>query len=165
MYDPKPKNVNAQMYSDMIRKQVGPAVLEVYPDGSGIFHCDGATIHRARISLNAVEETFNHKLSVGDQASKKSDILPIENVWAIVKAQIDKTETNSLAHLKRKIVSVWREIDADKDLCRRMMGSVPARLAAVVPKQGSQITKEDYLNFKQMLETTIKSLIIYMLTI
>lgn len=144
MYDPKPKTVNAQMYSDMIREQVGPAVLEVYPDGSGIFQDDGATIHRARISLDAVKETFNHRLSVGDQASKQADIWPIENVWAIVKAKIDKTETTSLAQLKRKIVSVWREIDADKDLCRRMMASIPARLAAVVRKQGSQITKEDY---------------------
>ena len=68
--------------------------------------------------------------------------LPIENVWAIVKAKIDKTETISLIHLKRKIV--LREIDADKDLCRRMMASIPARLAAVVRKQGSQTTKEDY---------------------
>ena len=73
----------------------------------------------------------------------QADIWPIENVWATVKAKIDKTET-SLAQLKRKIVSVWREIDADKDLCRRMMASIPARLAAVVRKQGSQITKEDY---------------------
>ena len=85
-----------------------------------------------------------HRHSVGDEASKQSDIWPIENVWAIVKAKIDKTETTSLAHLKRKIVSVWREIDADKDLCRRMMASIPARLAAVVRKQGSKITKEDY---------------------
>ena len=78
MYDPKPKTVNAQMYSDMIREQVGPAVLEVYPDGSGIFQDDGATIHRARISLDAVEKSFNHHLSVGDQASKQLDMCPIK---------------------------------------------------------------------------------------
>ena len=75
MYDPKPKTVNAQMYSDMIREQVGPAVLEVYPDGSGIFQDDGATIHRARISLDAVKETFNHRaasLLVTKQASSQT---------------------------------------------------------------------------------------------
>ena len=74
LYDPKPKTVNAQMYSDMIRKLVGPAVLEVYPDGSGIFQDDGATIHRARISMDAVRETFNHLLSADDQSSKQADI-------------------------------------------------------------------------------------------
>ena len=107
LYDPKPETVNAQMYSDMIRKLVGPAVLEVYPDGSGIFQDDGATIHRARISMDVVRETFNHCLSADDQSSKQADIWPIENVWGIVKAKIDKTETTSLAHLKRKIISVW----------------------------------------------------------
>ena len=78
MYNPKPKTVNAQMYSDMICKQVGPAVLEVYPDGSGIFQGDGATIHRACISLDAVEEFFNHRLSVGDQASNSQTFGPLK---------------------------------------------------------------------------------------
>ena len=86
--------------------------------------------------MNAVKETFNHRLSVDDQSSKQTDIWPIENVWGIVKAKIDKTEMTSLAHLKRKIIPLWREIDADKDLCRRMMASIPARLAALVRKQG-----------------------------
>ena len=40
LFHPKPKTVNTQMYSDMIRELVGPAVLEVYPDGSGIFQTD-----------------------------------------------------------------------------------------------------------------------------
>ena len=60
---------------------------------------------------NASTEDIKTWIKTGVQ-----DIWPIENVWAIVKAKIDKTETTSLAHLKRKIVSVWREIDADKDL-------------------------------------------------
>ena len=143
-YDPKPKTVNSEMYADMIKEQVGPAILEVYPDGQAIFQDDGATIHRARISMNAVHETFKHRVDPADQASKMADIWPIENVWGIIKAKIDQTQTNNLQHLKRKIKSVWKEIDSDKDLCRRLMSSIPKRLAAVVQKQGSQITKDDY---------------------
>ena len=143
-YDPKPKTVNSEIYTDMIKEQVGPAILEVYPDGQAIFQDDGATIHRARISMDAVHETFKHRVDPADQASKMADIWPIENVWGIIKAKIDQTQTNNLQHLKRKIKSVWKEIDSDKDLCRRLMSSIPKRLAAVVQKQGSQITKDDY---------------------
>ena len=143
-YDPKPKTVNSQMYTDMIKEQVGPTILEVYPDRQAIFQDDGATIQRARISIDAVHEIFNHRVDPADQASKLADIWPIENVWGIIKAKIDQTETNNLNHMKKKIKSVWKEIDSDKDLCRRLMSSIPKRLAAVVQKQGSQITKDDY---------------------
>ena len=40
---------------------------------------------------------------VGDQASKQSDIWPIENVWAIVKAKIDRLKQQVLHILKEKL--------------------------------------------------------------
>ena len=41
--------------------------------------------------------------------------------------------------LKRKIVKVWREIHADKDLLRRLMSSIPKRCRAVIQSRGDQI--------------------------
>ena len=32
------------MYADMIRGKAGPAVRQVYPDGSAVFQDDGANI-------------------------------------------------------------------------------------------------------------------------
>ena len=70
----KPKTVNAKMYSEMIKVQVGPAVKAVYPAGDAIFQDDGATIHRAGVALQAVKETFNHRLEPKDQANKLADV-------------------------------------------------------------------------------------------
>jgi hypothetical protein len=39
---------------------------------------------------------------------------------------------------------VWRENNSDKDLCKRLMQSIPARLEAVIAKEGRQVRKEDY---------------------
>ena len=58
--------------------------------------------------------------------------------------KVDESEISNLAALKRKIILAWREIDADKELCKRMMASIPKRLEAVIKKNGAQITKEDY---------------------
>ena len=44
------------MYADMIKEKAGPAILEVYPDGLAVYQDDGAAIHRANVSLIAVQQ-------------------------------------------------------------------------------------------------------------
>ena len=46
--------------------------------------------------------------------------------------------------MKNTIKAVWREIDGDKDLCKRLMSSIPDRLAAVIAVNGKQIRRSDY---------------------
>ena len=45
-YEGNPNNINSNMYYAMIKEMVGPAVLEVYPEGNAIFQDDAASIHR-----------------------------------------------------------------------------------------------------------------------
>lgn len=143
-YNPRPKTVNSEMYADMIREKAGPAILALYPEGDAIFQDDNATIHRSRVSLTAVAETFNRRLDPAIQASKMADVYPIENIWSIIKTKLDSKHVHTLASLKRQIKIIWREIDQDKELCRKLMASIPKRLAAVISKDGSQIFKNDY---------------------
>lgn len=144
LYSQKQTTVNATMYADMIREKVGPEVLAVYPEGDAVFQDDGATIHRAASSLAAVAETFKFRLSPDDQANKMADVWPIENVWSIIKSRLDQKPCNSLQQLKGEIKKVWRELNADKNLCRRLVKSIPRRLEAVIQKSGEQIEKADY---------------------
>ena len=73
-----------------------------------------------------------------------ADFWPIENIWAILKQKIAKFDICNLAQLKREISKAWREIDADKELCRRMMSSMHRRASAIIQKEGNQIFKNDY---------------------
>lgn len=143
-YEPQPKTVDSKMYADLIRHKAGPAIDAFYPNGDCIFQDDNATIHRSRLSLKAVEETFENRLDPKIQASKMADIYPIENVWSIVKTKVDEKNITSLAHLKREITSAWKEIDQDKELCKKMMASIPKRLESLIKKRGGQIFKTDY---------------------
>ena len=128
----------------MIKEKVGPAVLEVYPEGNAIFQDDTASIHRTETALQTVSDTFRFRLDHSSQAPKTADIWPIENIWGMIKSKISKKKCKSKDDLKKEIVKCWREIDSDKDLCRRLVGSIPKRLEAVVAKNGGQIFKSDY---------------------
>ena len=132
------------MYADLVREKAAPAILNLYPGGDGIYQDDGARIHRCPEALAAVEESFSQRINQDLQAPKMADFWPIENIWAILKQKIAKINICNLAQLKREISKAWREIDADKELCRRMMSSMHLRASAIIQKEGSQIFKNDY---------------------
>ena len=69
---------------------------------------------------------------------------PIENVWSIVKSKIASKTTKTLQQLKKEIIIAWKEIDSDKDLCRKLVNSIPKRAEAIIKKNGSQVYKDDY---------------------
>ena len=78
------------------------------------------------------------------QAAKMSDVWPIENVWAILKQDLNKVEIKDVKTLRREIKKSWCRISKDKELCKKLIGSIPKRLQAVIRKEGGQIFKSDY---------------------
>ena len=105
---------------------------------------DNATIHRSAVSLAAVAETFDNRIQPSLQASTMADVYPIENVCSIVKTKVYAKKVTNVPSLKRAITSAWNEIDRDKELCKKLMASIPKRLACVIAKEGAQISKNDY---------------------
>ena len=143
-YDPKPKSVTGQVYADMLDEKIGPAVAELYKRGQAIWQDDPATVHRAGISISAVERNFRFRVPHDIQAPKMSDVWPIENVWGILKDRVKSKDPKDKKELRKYINSEWRRISNDTSLCIRLMSSLPLRLKAVIKKKGSQIIKEDY---------------------
>ena len=48
------------------------------------------------------------------------------------------------AELKAAIVATWQQMDANKDMLKRMMESIPARLMACVARGGRQVSHRHY---------------------
>ena len=141
---PHPTSIYGIMYANLVREKAAPAILNLYPGGDGIYQDDGARIHHCPEALAAVEECFSQRINQDLQAPKMADFWPIENTWAILKQKIAKINICNLAQLQREISKAWREIDADKQLCRRMMTSMHRRASAFIQKEGNQIFKNDY---------------------
>ena len=55
-----------------------------------------------------------------------------------------KAPVKDLKMLKRIIRKKWKEVHADKDLLKRMIASVPARVEAMIKLNGVQVHKSDY---------------------
>ena len=56
------------------------------------------------------------------------DVWPIENLWGILNMRVKAREPLTKEDLRRIIEEEWCKIDDDKDLCRRLMRSIPKRL-------------------------------------
>ena len=137
-------SINSIMHADLVREKAAPVILNLYPGGDGIYQDDGAQIHRCPEALAEVNESFPQRIHQDLQPSQMADFWPIENIWAILKQKIAKINICNLAQLKREILKAWRAIDADKELCRKMMSSKHRRASAIFQKEGHQIFKNDY---------------------
>ena len=73
-----------------------------------------------------------------------ADVWPIENVWALIKAEVKAMDPQTKEELRISIKKSWARMAKNEDLCKKLIGSIPARLQAVIKKKGRQVVKEDY---------------------
>ena len=78
-----------------------------------------------------------------------ANVWPIENVWTIIKENTSLHRTDTLPQL-REIDRAWREVDADKELCLKLIKSMPKRAAAIINKEETQVQKADYHQSKHL---------------
>jgi len=115
-YNPKPKSVTGQIYADMIDQKIAPAVNELYPWSNAVWQDDGATIHRSQVALDGIQRNFNHRIPHELQAPKMADVWPIENVWGIIKQDLDGQDLQNIQDLRAGIRASWRRISNNKTL-------------------------------------------------
>ena len=65
-------------------------------------------------------------------------------IWGILKHRVKREEPRTKPELRAAIVTVWREMDSDKAMLRKMMESIPARLMAVIDRGGRQVAHKHY---------------------
>ena len=94
------------------------------------------------MSWKTVRNLFKFRIEPKDMASKMADVWPIENIWGILYEKLRGEDTKTEKELIRKINKIWRNIG--KEVCTKMMESIPIRLNAVIHINGNQIKKSDY---------------------
>ena len=74
-----------------------------------------------------------------------ADVWPIENVFfQKQKSRPWSMDRQTKEELRISIKKSWARMAKNEDLCKKLIGSIPARLQAVVKKKGRQVVKEDY---------------------
>ena len=116
----------------------------IYPHGDCYFQDDEAKIHRTQHVLDTVDRLFKNRVPAG-MASVTADLLSVENLWSMMKSEASsKAPIKSLKELKNILTKKWKEINADKSLCKRMIASHPNRCIAMIKLNGDQVHKKDY---------------------
>jgi len=126
-------SVTGVSHVETLRKHALPTFKRMFPRGEGWFQEDNARPHTAKVAV-----TFREKrgLRTLPWPAQSPDLNPIENLWAVVKRNLQKRkrQPSSLSALDRYVKQEWRAIP--KDLIENLVDSMPNRIQAVIAAKG-----------------------------
>lgn len=121
--------MNSQKYQETL-ESAWPTLQNHHPRGF-IFQQDGATCHTSRSSR---EWFASNNWTVSDWPANSPDLNPIENVWGVMKKEVEKRNPKNLNELERIIQVVWNEITIPYLL--NLINSMPHRITKCIDLNG-----------------------------
>ncbi len=127
--------VTARVYKAVLDEHLLPIL-----DFGAIFMQDNAPIHKAHIICEWLEE---NKVHVMEWPPYSPDLNPIENLWALLKAEIYRSYPEliglsntqaSLALLIRCAIATWENLS--EQILTRLLDSMVHRVDAVIKANG-----------------------------
>ena len=76
-------------------------------------------------------------MNVLNWPANSPDLNPIENIWGIMKARLDKTRKKSITEWTDQLKKLWENLD--HELLRSLIESMPRRLKMVIESKGEVI--------------------------
>lgn len=126
---PKNTTVTGASYKSLLTELLPPALQT---SGCSIFQHDGAPAHRSK----TVQEWFaTNNIQQLAWPGNSPDLNPIENLWAVLKRKVALHRPTCSEHLKQVIRQAW-ETEIDRELCERLVDSMPDRIQAVLHAKG-----------------------------
>jgi transposase len=122
---------DAVRYVDILQHNLLQTALHFYPNEGWWFQQDNAPQHTSKL---ASRWFHNHGVSLIDFPPYSPDLNPIENLWSIVKARVEKRLARTTDEVERVLKEEWEALD--QDLLASLAASMPKRCAAVVANKG-----------------------------
>ena len=90
---------------------------------SFLFQCDNDPKHNSKL---AFEIYSKNKLDRLEWPPYSPDLNPIENVWGILKQQVNKCDLSKISEVIAKVKEIWSELD--KEVIENVIQNMPIRL-------------------------------------
>lgn len=122
-----PQRLNSKDYRNILEEDLLP-----FYQHENIFQQDGASCHRAKSIMDYIEVKGVNMIS--DWPPQSPDLSIIENVWALLKRNVEKRNAKTADELWRIIVEEWDKIPLS--YINNLYGSIPGRLKMVLHNKG-----------------------------
>ena len=107
------------------------------------FQQDNASCHTGKKSLNFIKNNFNNYLEFWPANSP--DLSPIEELWSIVEARLNKYTFNNTDEMVKKLQWIWNRIP--KTICRNLINSFDEKIG-LLNKDGERVNKRRHKSIK-----------------
>ena len=126
------ENINSEKYIGILQEHLLPTANELYRHWRLVQ--DNATPHTSRMTT---EWLTQNGVGVLPWPAASPDLNPIENVWAMIKNDVEKHRPLSFDAWKEKIVQCWNGIAPETR--RRLIYSMRNRFQLVIDNEGEII--------------------------
>jgi DDE superfamily endonuclease len=126
-------NMDSPFYEGILKERLVADGRRLFGHRPWIFQQDGDPKHTSD-RVQAWLRQHVHFIPKGDWPANSPDLNPIENLWAYLQQRVYAREPRTLDGLHRIILEEWEAIPPE--LLRRLVDSMPRRLAAVQHNEG-----------------------------
>lgn len=99
------------------------------------FQQDNDPKHTSRLAKTFLQENFPEVI---DWPSNSPDLNPIENLWSIVKSNVEKRMPKNIEELKRFMVEEWRNVP--ESTLVNLVKSMRRRCELIIQSNGERIS-------------------------
>jgi transposase len=125
--------MNAEFYVEILKNHI-PEIDEMLGDDWRLQQ-DNDPKHTSCLAKDFLR---NNVQEVMDWPSNSPDLNPIENLWAIVKGNVERRMPKNLTDLERFMAEEWREIP--DDVLMNLAGSMKRRCELIIENNGERIS-------------------------
>ena len=127
--------INAELYKEVLEGEFLWSIehcLQKRDQQNMVFQQDNAPCHKARSIMSWFDD---NGIQLLDDPPQSPDLNPIENLWRILKHKLHQDGTiNTAEKLWNQFEKEWENISGD--ICKKLIDSMPKRLAAVIKAKG-----------------------------